>query len=138
MAVRSSMADIIARVRIMINDTGGTPVFTDQVIQDTLDQRREDNRYMGLIPAETIAGPPSAGTVTWLDYSLEQWVALLKLEYDFDSEKDKYLRSQRVKMMTDMAATYRAKQLPQTATFTRDDTHPGSEVNWYLRPFSTR
>jgi len=41
MAVRSSMTDLIARMRVMTGDTG-TPVFSDQAIQDALDERRTD------------------------------------------------------------------------------------------------
>jgi hypothetical protein len=40
--------------------------------------------------------------------------------------------------MTALAATYRAKQRPATATLVRDDTHPGSDINFYLRPWSSR
>jgi hypothetical protein len=190
------MTDIIARVRLMIADTSGTPVFADQSLQDTLDTRRTDVRYMELIPAETISGPPTAGTVTWLDFyapvgwwendeqllsniwapltpttsdrvvghwtmatnqyppvyivgkyydlfaaaadTLEEWIGLLKLQYDTVHERDRFLRNQRIVAMEGMIAKYRAKQMPQTATLTRDDTHPGSDVNWYLRPFSAR
>jgi hypothetical protein len=199
MVVRATMVDIIARVRLLVNDQGVTPVFSDSQLQDTLDQRRADIRYLGLIPAETISGPPTQGVVTWLDFyapdgmgwwegdaqivsnvfapltpatsdfivghwtfavsqlppcyivgktfdlyaaaadTLEQWVALLKLEYDTRQNRlDMFQRSQRIDHMTALAATYRAKQRPATATLVRDDTHPGSEVNFYLRPWSSR
>lgn len=68
MAARSSCAHIITRVRRLVNDTSGSPVFTDDEYQDTLDQRRADVRYYELIPTPTLSGPPTAGTVQWLDF----------------------------------------------------------------------
>lgn len=198
MTARATCADIIARVRLMVNDRGGTPVFSDDQLQDTLDQRRDDLRYLGLIPAETISGPPNQGQVTWLDFyapdgmgwweedaqlvsnvfaplapatsdwivghwtftsnqlppayivgktfdlyaaaadTLEEWIALLKLEYTTTQEKDVFARTERIANMEMLAERYRAKQRPRTATLVRDDTHPDSDINWYLRPFSTR
>jgi hypothetical protein len=59
------MADIIARVRLLISDKATPPQFSDDDLQGTLDQRRTDIRYLELTPAETIA---PGGAVTWLDY----------------------------------------------------------------------
>ncbi len=65
MAVRSTMAAIIARVRLLINDpAGGTTVFQDQDIQDVLDQTRLDMRYYALAHAPTYTG----STINYLDY----------------------------------------------------------------------
>lgn len=66
MAVRSSMDDIITRVRLMISDSAGdNQVFSDQEIQDALDSHRVDQRYLALQAVESIA---PGGTVTYLDH----------------------------------------------------------------------
>jgi hypothetical protein len=55
MAVRTTMADLISTVRMMINDPAGSNQnFTDQQIQDQLDKNREDVRYEGLTIAPSI------------------------------------------------------------------------------------
>ena len=66
MAVRGSMGDLVARVRLLIGDavTGG--VFGDQEIQDTLDQRREVVRYAALRPEPTLQ--VTTGVMQYLDY----------------------------------------------------------------------
>ncbi len=81
MAVRTSMADLIARVRLLISDPAGTSqVFSDQEIQDTLDRHRSDVRYRELASAKTIA---PGGAVSYLDYYADvgNWEADEKL-YD--------------------------------------------------------
>ena len=198
MTARATCAHIITRVRLMVNDQGSPPVFTDDQIQDTLDMRRIDVRYYELTPTPTINGPPTAGSVSFLDFyapdytgwweedeqilsnvwapvtpttadrivghwtvttnlfppvyivgknhdlyasaadTLEQWIALLKLEYDFDSEKDKYLRSQRIEIMSGLVETYRAKQRVQSGDLVRSDTVTGYDLNWNARPFTLR
>lgn len=42
MAARTSMTDLIARLRVMVGDTAGSPTFTDNDLQDALDERRTD------------------------------------------------------------------------------------------------
>lgn len=67
MAVRSSMAALILRVRTMINDllpSGSGQVFTDQQIQDVMDQTRQNMRYLSLAPSPTYSG----STISYLDY----------------------------------------------------------------------
>lgn len=65
MPVRSTMASLIARVRILINDpAGGSPQFADQTIQDVLDESRQDVFNQPLRPEPTYSG----GTITFLDY----------------------------------------------------------------------
>lgn len=65
MAVRSTMAAIIANVRDLIGDAG-TVQFTDQHIQDVLDGKcRFDVRYEQLEAVETIY---PGGTVKYLDF----------------------------------------------------------------------
>ena len=66
MAVRSSMADLIARVRLLLFDPAGSATFADQEIQDTLDQRREFVRYAPLRPEAT--PQPATGVMQYLDY----------------------------------------------------------------------
>ena len=60
MPVRSSMSDLIALVRTMINDPStGTPQFTDQDIQNRLDSSRDDIRYELLKEAPAIVNAAS-------------------------------------------------------------------------------
>lgn len=78
MAVRSTMADLISRVRLFIADPSGTSSqFTDQQIQDYLDATRDDIRYEGLTIAPSIVNNPStanqAVTVFADYYSAYQW-----------------------------------------------------------------
>jgi hypothetical protein len=55
MAVRSTMANLITRVRLMVFDpAGASQFFTDQQIQDRLDYSRQDIRYESLSIAPTI------------------------------------------------------------------------------------
>ena len=65
MAVRSTMAALITRVRLLINDTAGaSQLFADQDIQDVLDASRLDLRNMALTPSVTYSGT----SITYLDY----------------------------------------------------------------------
>jgi hypothetical protein len=67
-AVRSTMADVIARLRTEIGDEdeGGdaSPHWTDEQLQDFLDARRTDVFLVELRTAESY----SAGSVGWRDY----------------------------------------------------------------------
>ncbi len=66
MAVRASMADLLARLRLLIADPAGdNQVFSDQELQDALDRQRSDVRYLELMAMESIA---PGGAVTYLDY----------------------------------------------------------------------
>ena len=65
MAVRASMADLIARVRLLIADSPTNGVFTDQQVQDACDFRRTEVRYSALIPQPTYLPGP---TIVYLDY----------------------------------------------------------------------
>ncbi len=58
------MASLIARGRILINDTGGTPIFSDSIIQDTMDESRADINNMPLIAKPTYSG----STIQYLDH----------------------------------------------------------------------
>lgn len=65
MAVRSSMAALIASVRTLINDpAGASQIFDDQTVQDVLDEGREDIVNMVLIPKPTFTG----ATIQFLNY----------------------------------------------------------------------
>lgn len=65
MPVRSSMAALIARTRLLINDpAGATQIFADSDIQDILDEGREDIVNMVLIPKPTFTG----ATIQFLNY----------------------------------------------------------------------
>lgn len=70
---RSSMANLIARIRLDIGDpiVAGTPptsVFSDDQIQDYCDQERRKQwvRYARLRPIPTYT--PGGGVVSWLDF----------------------------------------------------------------------
>src|SRR5260221_3474221 len=72
MAVRSTMANLIARVRLLINDPAvASQVFTDQDIQNVMDESRLDLNNEPLETAPTYA----SGTIQWLNYwhSLTNW-----------------------------------------------------------------
>ncbi|HLZ64390.1 MAG TPA: hypothetical protein VKR06_46260 [Ktedonosporobacter sp.] len=65
MAVRSTMAALISRVRLLINDPLSTSMqFLDQDIQDVLDEGRSDIVNMPLIPKPTFTG----STIQYLNY----------------------------------------------------------------------
>src|SRR5690242_8734102 len=64
MAVRPTMAPLIARLRVLINDTGASPLFDDQTIQDVMDESRVDYRNAVLKPVPTFDN----GTIAYLDY----------------------------------------------------------------------
>jgi hypothetical protein len=65
MAVRSSMAALITRVRQLIGDpAGGSQTFDDQTIQNALDHYRNDYRYEMLRGVQTFSG----SNVLYLDY----------------------------------------------------------------------
>lgn len=78
MPVRSSMAQIIARVRLMIADpAGASQFFADQDIQDTCDETVDFVRYEQLQIAPTIINTASTGNqpaVIFIEYfSRFQW-----------------------------------------------------------------
>lgn len=62
---RSTMAALIARVRLLINDpAGASQVWTDDNIQDVMDASRMDYRNEVLQPKPTFSG----STIQFLDY----------------------------------------------------------------------
>lgn len=82
MPLRSSMAQLITRVRLLISDpnpppSGGSLQFQDQDVQDTLDESRDDLRYEPLLIAPTIVNTASTGnqpqTIFVNYYSKFQW-----------------------------------------------------------------
>ena len=64
MPVRSSMAALISRVRLLINDTGSSPIFADQDIQDVMDESRLDVKNELLIQKPSFSG----SSIQFLDY----------------------------------------------------------------------
>lgn len=81
---RSTMVALIAKVRLLINDpAGASQQFTDNAIQDALDDWRRDVRYEQLTPAPTlynvggVANDPAQSGIAdynWTDYySAYQW-----------------------------------------------------------------
>jgi hypothetical protein len=64
MTVRTSMSALIARVRLLIAEPA-TTLFSDQQVQDTLDECRENIRYQLLTPQPTFANP---GGIQYNDY----------------------------------------------------------------------
>lgn len=67
---RSSMADLITRLRFMVGDPliAGTPptsTFTNDQMQDALDHHRTDVIQDLLIPRRSVS---TAGNAQWLDY----------------------------------------------------------------------
>jgi len=78
MPVRNTMAQLIARVRLLIADPiSNNAQFADQDIQDTLDNLRTDVRYEGLTIAPSILNNAStnnqAQTIYADYYSKYQW-----------------------------------------------------------------
>ena len=69
MALRPSMAALISRTRLLINDTAGaSQTFADQDVQDVLDESRQDIKNQEMIPRPTFV----TGTVSYLDYYTKQ------------------------------------------------------------------
>lgn len=65
---RSTMARLIYRVRLLVNDPlSATPQFSDDDIQDVLDEGREDIVNMPLIPKPVYSG----ASIQFLDYYTE-------------------------------------------------------------------
>lgn len=65
MAVRSTMANLIQSVRVLINDpAGASQTFDDQTIQDVMDESRVDVRNQALKATPTFSG----STIQYLDY----------------------------------------------------------------------
>lgn len=76
--VRSTMADLITRCRLMIADPAGTAQqFDDGSIQQTMDEYRDDIRYESLKIAPSIVNTASTGnqasTIFANYYSHYQW-----------------------------------------------------------------
>lgn len=61
---RTTLSDLIERVRLLIHDADSN-IFSDDEIQDALDQHRSDVRYLELEAAETIQ---AGGSIVYLDY----------------------------------------------------------------------
>jgi len=56
MAVRSTMAELITEMRLMVHDpSGDTALFSDQEIQDALDQNAYQSEYEQMVPISKVA-----------------------------------------------------------------------------------
>lgn len=80
MAVRSTMSDLITRVRTLISDpAGASQQFDDQTIQDMLDLGRINVRNALLRPAVSLT---TNGVMTYTDYFADQgnWEADVVLQ----------------------------------------------------------
>jgi hypothetical protein len=65
MALRDTMTDLIARVRLLVNDPAGTSqMWSDTDIQDVMDESRVDYRNAVLKAVPTFDN----GTISYLDY----------------------------------------------------------------------
>ena len=67
MAVRSTMTELVARMRGLIKDPTGTPHFTDEQIEAAFDRRRREVVELPLAP---VAARTAAGDIEYL-----RWVA---------------------------------------------------------------
>lgn len=185
--VRDTMLALIARVRLMVADTGSAPVFTDDQVQEALDRHRHDARRMVLesvptvqpgggilvpqsyvdhyavdgigdweddllfqdITYQTVAPSASENLVghwafaggmrppvslTGKHYDcflaaadlLDAWAAAYARDFDFESDNQRFRRSQAAKMMRDQAKEYRTRGRPAYAQLVRDDVDPRS------------
>ena len=81
---RTTMVALIGKVRLLINDpAGASQQFSDNAIQDALDDWRRDVRYEQLTPAPTLSNlggipndpaQPGIAEYNWTDYySAFQW-----------------------------------------------------------------
>lgn len=69
MAVRTSMSELITHLRLLIDDpSGATALFTDQQLQDVLDQNSTLAMYEQLTPLHSIA---SGGVVEYKKFNAE-------------------------------------------------------------------
>src|SRR5258708_34699206 len=68
MPVRATMANLIARVRVLINDPASVnQQFSDQIIQDIMDESRMDVVNGSMIPKPVYSG----ASLLFLDYFTE-------------------------------------------------------------------
>lgn len=191
MAARTTIRDLIRRLRAMIGDrvaAGSTtaPTWSDIELQDALDVRRvnvdldilaqvpsypagvlsyltfehplsnfEDDAalynatYTALTPATedlingrwTFATEPSYPVyLTAKSYDLhaaaadvlEQWAALVKLDFDFSEGRTggQFKREQKHKMLLESAAAHRAQQRVTTAVMYRSDVGGGGRSEY--------
>lgn len=65
MAVRPTMAALIARLRRSISDESAPAVFTDEALQEALDVHQTQARYLPLPGRQTYR---PGGAVVWLDF----------------------------------------------------------------------
>jgi hypothetical protein len=70
MAARTSMATLIARLRVLVGDPAGSPTFGDEELQDFLDERRLDVVEAALRTRQSNV----SGLISYLDfYAPRRW-----------------------------------------------------------------
>lgn len=70
MAARESMAPLITRLRRLIGDPASSEqTWSDEELEDALDQHRLDRAYVSLTPVDSIAA--GTGAVSWLEWWAE-------------------------------------------------------------------
>lgn len=102
---------------------GGTPggtvtVTTDGVVTFTADQGGTAYGFYGY----TYDVYAAAADV------LEQWAAVVKLQYDFTTDDQSFKRSQKQQQMLELADEYRRKQLPASVLMASTDVLPGQSA----------
>jgi hypothetical protein len=105
---RASMADIITRVRLLINDpSSGSQVFSDAQLQQWLDVNRSDVRYLELTPEWQTSG------------SATQWFSFYDQTYGGNWETDAEIVGRSWQVVTPTTSdwltgkwTFAASQLP--------------------------
>ncbi len=102
------MADLIARVRLLIADQHGADVvFTDQEIQAALEAHPYGEGEYDVYGAAADL--------------LEMWAAKEKLSFDFEADGQTFRRSQKSQSLLELAREYRRQQRPQQVGMVRSD-----------------
>jgi hypothetical protein len=67
---RSTMAALLTRLRLLVNDTAGaSQTFSDDDLQRALDGQRFDARYSPLAPIDSIA---AGGVISWFSWEADR------------------------------------------------------------------
>src|SRR6266702_3543033 len=123
---RSTMANLILRMRDLINDApGASQVWTDDQIQVVTPSASEN--IVGHWTFATNKFPPVYISGKTYDVYrsaadlLERWAAKWVLSYGFSSDGQSFQRQQAATMLQALAKTYRQKQRPRMIIATRSD-----------------
>jgi hypothetical protein len=126
-AVRDSMKPLINRLRELIaDDAGQAQTFSDQQLQDTLDERREFVRYAPLELSMTRT--PSTGGLLYTDYyaGMGAWEGVFTpgTPPSLTSDTDTYLVGPSYAILSPASADYISGHF----TFAVDGGHPFGQV----------